>query len=318
MSSSSPLPPFPLFPSSFLSYSPCYPHPPPPPRCVYCCVFFYRLIVVFVFVRTPARVPRCARCSAPAAPEQQEGAVRDPRALRRRALARGVSAAAEAAASRPSGAPPAFSRISECPAVLPRLPPGVALATRRLGRDGAAERRSPRPSRGATAARRTRSSRAARCPASGRSRRQPFARASTRAVSGAGTARRRRRRWRQRRRRDGGIFRGSRAAQRRRRRGCTPSGPTAALRRGDAWRCPRRPALARRATTPATTPPATLAAGDLDGLFPVATRPSRRHATATMTATPRRGRAWWWGGAGCGYGSTFDRFGVQKSGSYLK
>ena len=218
----------------------------------------------------------------------------------------------------PSGAPPAFSRISECPAVLPRLPPGVALATRRLGRDGAAERRSPRPSRGATAARRTRSSRAARCPASGRSRRQPFARASTRAVSGAGTARRRRRRWRQRRRRDGGIFRGSRAAQRRRRRGYTPSGPTAALRRGDAWRCPRRPALARRATTtPATTPPATLAAGDLDGLFPVATRPSRRHATATMTATPRRGRAWWWGGAGCGYGSTFDRFGVQKSGSYL-
>ena len=47
--------------------------------------------------------------------------------------------------------------------------------------------------------------------------------------------------------------------------------------------------LARRATAlPATTPPAALAAGDLDGLSPVATRPWRRQAAATMTAMPRR------------------------------
>ena len=46
-----------------------------------------------------------------------------------------------------------------------------------------------------------------------------------------------------------------------------------------------------------TTKPAALATGDLNGLFLVATWPSRHQATATMTATPRRptehGQAWW-------------------------
>ena len=50
----------------------------------------------------------------------------------------------------------------------------------------------------------------------------------------------------------------------------------------------------------AVTPNAALAASDLNGLFPAATRPSRRQATATMTATPQRpkgrGRVWWWEG----------------------
>ena len=48
-------------------------------------------------------------------------------------------------------------------------------------------------------------------------------------------------------------------------------------------------------------------ANDDSKLFPVATRPSRRQATTTMTVTPQRptrqGRRRWWGG-GCGYGST--------------
>ena len=52
------------------------------------------------------------------------------------------------------------------------------------------------------------------------------------------------------------------------------------------------------------TLPAALAASDLNGLFLVATRPSRRQATATTTAAPRhgqkgRGRC---DGGGCEYG----------------
>ena len=78
------------------------------------------------------------------------------------------------------------------------------------------------------------------------------------------------------------------------------------------WRCDRgdtwllavsASVIARSATvTPATTLPAALAAGNLNGLSRVATRQSCRQATATMTATPRqpkrRGREWWGGGAG--------------------
>ena len=56
---------------------------------------------------------------------------------------------------------------------------------------------------------------------------------------------------------------------------------------GDAWQRPRRRPR-RVTTTPATIPPATRLAGDLDGLFPVATRSSRRQATATMIAMPGR------------------------------
>ena len=40
-------------------------------------------------------------------------------------------------------------------------------------------------------------------------------------------------------------------------------------------------------------PPAALATGDLDGLFPVATRPSWCEVIATMTATQRRPTGWW-------------------------
>jgi len=162
-------PPFPLVPLLLPLLLPLLPPSTPSAQmCVLLCVFFHRLIVVFVWFRpSPTRVPRCARCSLPAALAQQEGAVRDPRSLRRRSLAHGVSAAAEAAASRPSGAPPAFSRIGACPAVLP-----PASARRGVGDAPARPQRGcgaalPPAFRGAAAARRTRSSRAARSPASG-------------------------------------------------------------------------------------------------------------------------------------------------------
>ena len=82
-------------------------------------------------------------------------------ALQRRSLSCGALVAAEAAASLPGGAPLAFSWCGA------RHPPGAALVARRLRGDGAAERRSPRPSRGAVATRWTRSSRTARSSASG-------------------------------------------------------------------------------------------------------------------------------------------------------
>ena len=49
---SSPLPPVPLFPSSFLSYSPCYPSPPSS-RCVYCCIARQVDCCVVVFRSSP-------------------------------------------------------------------------------------------------------------------------------------------------------------------------------------------------------------------------------------------------------------------------
>ena len=51
-SASSLLPPFPLFPSSFLSYSPCY-LSPPPSRCVYCCIARQVDCCIVVFRSSP-------------------------------------------------------------------------------------------------------------------------------------------------------------------------------------------------------------------------------------------------------------------------
>ena len=73
------------------------------------------------------------------------------------------AAAAEAAASRPGGAPPAFSRIGACPPASARRGVGDAPARPQRGCGAAL----PPAFRGAAAARRTRSSRAARSPASG-------------------------------------------------------------------------------------------------------------------------------------------------------
>ena len=70
----------------------------------------------------------------------------------------------------------------------------------------------------------------------------------------------------------------------------------------------------------AVMPAATLAAGDLDSLFPAVTRPSRRHVTATMTraaAVANGSRAGVNGGMQVWYVRSTHCFEVQKEGEKL-